>query len=198
MTITSQQQLRHSSVLSQSVVVFSQNYLPMARINIKRAVVLLVTGRAEPVRLTDCQGILLRSPSLVLQVPEHIRLTVGNAERLWKVPTVSRREVLRRDGHRCQYCDSTKQLTLDHVFPRSQGGTHTWDNIVTACERCNQIKGSRTPGQAGMKLDSKPKAPAHPAITFAEQFWKAQQVDLDQSHSQPRRWIPPTATNRRT
>lgn len=167
-------QLRQACVLSQSVVVFSKNYLPMARINIKRAVVLLVTGRAEPVSFTHCRGTVLRSPSVVLQVPEHIRLTVGNTKRLWKVPAVSRREVLKRDSHTCQYCGSTKSLTLDHVVPRSQRGVHTWDNVVTACEGCNQSKGNRTPEQAGMMLLSKPKAPIHPVIVFAEQFWKAQ------------------------
>lgn len=167
----SDQQLRQARILSQSVVVFSKNYLPMARINIKRAVVLLVTGRAEPISFLDSQGTQLRSPTVILQVPEHIRLTIGNTERLWKVPPVSRREVLKRDHHTCQYCGSTKHLTLDHVVPRSQGGTHSWDNIVTACERCNQTKGNRTPEVAGMKLNSKPKAPVHPAIAFADQFW---------------------------
>ncbi len=73
-------------------------------------------------------------------VPEHIRLTVGNPERHWKVPPVNRREVLKRDSHTCQYCGSTKHLTLLHVIPRSKGGQHTWDNVVTACEKCNSIK----------------------------------------------------------
>lgn len=132
----SNQQLRQAHVLSQSVIVFSKNYLPMARINIKRAVVLLVTGRAEPVSLMNGQGTQLRSasaticrsPSVILQVPEQIRLRIGNTERLWKVPPVSRREVL-SDNHTCQYCGSTKHLTLDHVIPRSQGGTHNWPTL---------------------------------------------------------------------
>lgn len=162
----------------------------MARINIKRAVVLLVSGRAEALDFTGGYSFmgcttLLRSPSLVLQVPEHIRLTMGSTERLWKLPPVRRREVLRRDAHTCQYCGSTKRLTLDHIIPRSRAGTHTWDNIVAACEGCNQEKGSRTPVEAGMKLDRKPKAPAHPAIAFAEQFWKAQQADTDSKDSKP-------------
>lgn len=178
MSVTTNQQLNHTYVLSRSVVVFSKNYLPLARINIKRAVVLLVTGRAEPVCSMRCQNFLLRSPSIILQVPEHIRLTISSTERLWKVPGVSRREVLKRDSHSCQYCGSTRSLTLDHVIPRSQSGTHTWDNVVAACEGCNQSKGNRTPEQAGMRLHTKPKAPMHPAIAFAEQFWQAQ-ADTD-------------------
>jgi 5-methylcytosine-specific restriction endonuclease McrA len=164
------------SILQQSVVVFSKNYLPLARINIKRAIVLLVTGRAEPLDFSTGKGWDVRSPSLILHVPNHIRLTIVSGERTWKVPAVNRREVLRRDHHACQYCGSTRHLTLDHVIPLSKGGKHSWDNVVTACERCNQSKSDRTPEQAGMKLRTKPKAPAHPSVVFAEQFWKHEET----------------------
>ncbi|MBD2461093.1 HNH endonuclease [Oscillatoria sp. FACHB-1407] len=161
-------------VLQNSVVVFSKNYLPLARINIKRAVVLLVSGQAESLELSTTRSWQVRSPSLVVHVPEHIRLTVTNPERLWKMPPVNRREVLRRDNHTCQYCGSTRNLTIDHIMPRSRGGTHTWDNVVAACDRCNSRKGDRTPHEANMPLKSKPKAPIHPTVAFAEQFWKEQ------------------------
>lgn len=168
-----QAQQSQISVFQNSVVVFSKNYLPMSRINVRRAAVLLVAGQAEPLA-TSTSGWQLRSPSLILHVPEHIRLTVSNPERLWKVPPVNRREVFRRDGHACQYCGSTKKLTLDHVQPKSKGGAHSWDNVVAACERCNGSKGDRTPQEAGMVLKTRPKPPIHPAIAFAEQFWKEQ------------------------
>lgn len=161
-------------VLRQSVVVFSQNYLPVSRINIKRAIALLVTGRAEPLEMIAQQTWQIVSPHLILQVPEHIRLTIGKSERLWRVPPVARREVLRRDSHTCQYCGSTKKLTLDHVIPRAKGGTHTWENVVIACETCNHRKGNRTPLEANMTLRAKPKAPIHPTVAFAEQFWREQ------------------------
>ncbi len=168
-------------ILEQSVVVFSQNYLPLSRINIKRAVVLLVTKKAEPIELTTEKGWRVHSPSLVLYVPRQIRLKTSSGERIWKVPSVNRREVLRRDHHSCQYCGSVKNLTLDHVIPRSRGGQHTWDNVVTACERCNFRKGDKSPREMGMKLRTKPKAPIHPAILFAEEFWKsvAQEANLE-------------------
>lgn len=171
-----QQSYLQPAVLQNSVVVFSKNYLPLARINIKRAIVLLVTGQAESLELGNPTTWEVRSPSMVLQVSEHIRLIGGNPERLWKVPPVNRREVLRRDNHTCQYCGSTKHLTIDHVIPRSRGGSHTWDNVVTACERCNSLKGNQLPHDANMIPRTKPKAPAHPAVAFAEQFWKAQQT----------------------
>lgn len=162
-----------TDVLRQSVVVFSQNYLPMNRVNIKRAIGLLVTGKAEPLDLNSHDsGWFVHSPSLVLHVPAQIRLTMAGQERIWKVPPVNRREILRRDHQCCQYCGSTKRLTIDHVFPRSRGGTHTWDNVVTACERCNTTKGSRTPEEARMLLRTKPKAPIHPVVAFAEYFWQ--------------------------
>jgi 5-methylcytosine-specific restriction endonuclease McrA len=164
-------------ILHNQVVVFSKNYLPLARINLKRAVVLLVTGQAESLEFNNLQTWEVRSPSVVLQVPEHIRLTSGNPERQWKVPPVNRREVFRRDHHACQYCGSTKRLTLAHVIPRSKGGTHTWDNVVAACEKCNSATGDRLLHETGMVLRSKPKAPIHPAIAFAEQFWKEQPTD---------------------
>jgi 5-methylcytosine-specific restriction endonuclease McrA len=167
-----------TEVLRQSVVVFSKNYLPVSRVNIKRAISLLVTGKAEPLDFSG-KGYSVHSPSIVLLVPEQIRLTMADTERVWKVPPVNRREVLRRDKHACQYCGSTKKLTLDHVIPRSKGGKHSWDNVVIACEPCNSRKGDRTPHQAGMTLRTTPKAPMHPAVAFAEQFWREQQVNLE-------------------
>ena len=167
-----------NQVLNQSVVVFSKNYLPMARINIKRAIALLVTGKAEPLDFEDGSGWPVRSPSLILYVPEQIRLTMASQERVWKVPPVNRREVLRRDHHRCQYCGTTKRLTLDHVIPRSKGGKHSWDNVTTACEKCNAFKGSRTLTEAGMRLLNQPKTPIHPTIAFAEQFWRGREDEV--------------------
>lgn len=148
-----------TEILGRSVVVFSQNYLPnrrsakpLGRIDMKRAVVLLVTGKAEPLELEEIGGVFspVRSASQVLLVPEHIRLKITGTERIWKVPPVNRREVLRRDRHKCQYCGTTKNLTLDHVMPKSRGGTHTWDNVVAACSSCNCRKGDalRAHGEA--------------------------------------------------
>lgn len=166
-----------TEVLSQSVAVFSKNYLPINQVNIKRAIILLVTGKAEPLDWGDNKTIPVHSPTMVFLVPQQIRLTINHKEKTWKVPAVSRREVLRRDKHTCQYCGNTKQLTLDHVVPVSKGGKNTWDNIVTACEKCNNRKGNRTPQQAGMILHTKPKAPVHPIVAFAEQFWREHNVN---------------------
>lgn len=171
-----------TEVLSRPIIVFSRNYMPINRINLKRAVTLLLTGKAEPVDFVDGgDDIAVHSPSFVLLVPPHIRLTVTHQERRgWKIPAVTRREVLRRDHHTCQYCGSTRQLTIDHVIPRSKGGKHTWDNVVTACERCNSRKGDRLPQQIGMHLRTQPKTPMHPAVMFAEEFWQQQNAKRQQ------------------
>lgn len=167
-----------TEILGQSVVVFSKNYLPISRINIKRAIVLLVTGKAEPMDYLTGEVWEVRSPNIVFQVPAYIRLNNG-IERVWKVPPVNRRELLRRDSYRCQYCGCKKHLTLDHIIPRSKGGKHTWDNLVIACSPCNSRKGDQTLEQAGMNLLSKPKAPIHPTVAFAEQFWREQESLLN-------------------
>ncbi|MEL6493343.1 MAG: HNH endonuclease [Cyanobacteria bacterium J06634_6] len=162
------------------VVLFSQNYLPMTRIDLKRAATLLVTDRAEPLDFSTGlseKGWVMRSPSIVLNIPEHIRLKTGGKERIWKIPPVNRREVMRRDAHTCQYCGSKKRLTLDHVLPRSKGGQHSWDNVVAACAPCNAYKADRTPELAKMQLRRTPQAPMHPVIAFAGQFWKAQKIE---------------------
>jgi len=95
---------------------------------------------------------------------------------------LNRRNIYARDASRCQYCGrafSTRELTLDHVIPRVQGGENSWTNLVCACVRCNARKGGRTPSQAGMKLVRTPRQPKrNPAITIRlgsprYQSWKA-------------------------
>jgi len=74
---------------------------------------------------------------------------------------LSKQEIFRRDNYACQYCGSNeKQLTLDHVIPRSLGGNHTWENLVAACRQCNHRKGGRLANKAGMQLKTKPEAPS--------------------------------------
>jgi len=79
---------------------------------------------------------------------------------------LTRRNLLQRDNHTCQYCNySGDGLTLDHVVPRSRGGGDTWENMVTACVRCNVKKGNRTPREAEMPLLSQPRKP-HSSLYF--------------------------------
>jgi 5-methylcytosine-specific restriction endonuclease McrA len=154
-----------------AIVLFSKNYLPITRVNLRRAIHLMVAGKAEALDLEAAILWEVRSPSIVLQVPNYLRLTVNSGERIWRIPAVSRKELLRRDRHQCQYCGSNKHLTIDHIIPRSRGGKDSWENLVIACAGCNSRKSNRTPEEAGMHLKTTPKAPVHPAVTFADKFW---------------------------
>lgn len=85
------------------------------------------------------------------------------------VPPLSNKTLFNRDGHLCLYCGEQFQerdLSRDHVQPMSLGGTDTWNNVVTACKRCNNHKAGRTPEQAGMQLLAVPFAPTHAEYIF--------------------------------
>ena len=71
---------------------------------------------------------------------------------------MTRRGVLRRDGHRCAYCDKSAS-TIDHVLPRSRGGADSWENLVACCLRCNNVKGDRTPQEMNWSLRIIPRPP---------------------------------------
>ena len=72
---------------------------------------------------------------------------------------VNRHRVFKRDNNECVYCGSKKELTIDHVLPRSKGGKNTWDNLVTCCSKCNLKKGNKTPEEARMPLKKRPSEP---------------------------------------
>lgn len=72
----------------------------------------------------------------------------------------NRKNIFHRDNYTCQYCGKKGlPLTLDHILPKSRGGKNTWENIVTACPKCNTLKANRTPLEAGMKMLKQPKRP---------------------------------------
>ena len=81
---------------------------------------------------------------------------------------LNRQNIFRRDGNKCQYCGSGRDLTLDHVMPRSRGGRSSWDNLVTACKGCNSRKGDWTPDEAAMPLRQSPFKPSF--VMFLRDF----------------------------
>ena len=139
------------------VLVLNASYEPLHVTSAKRAITLVQYGVAEVLEESDD---VVRSPSTELKVPSVIRLRrYVRRPRAHPIP-FNRRNVLRRDHFACQYCGSREDLTIDHVYPRSRGGRHGWDNVVTACRVCNQRKGSRTPDEAQMLLHMQPRAPS--------------------------------------
>jgi len=141
------------------VLVLNQSYEPLNICRVRRAVVLVYRGKAE--MLENGTG-FIHSTDSTFPVPSVIRLDF-----LVKRPRLNRRkltrvEVFNRDHYTCQYCGKvTRQLTLDHVVPRYQGGQHTWENVVSACVSCNRRKAGRTPEQARMKLMCSPSTPSN-------------------------------------
>ena len=80
----------------------------------------------------------------------------------YKKIILTRRNILKRDGHKCGYCGRADlPLTIDHVVPKSKGGDDSWENLVAACLPCNNRKGNRSPEEAKLKLKIKPYAPSH-------------------------------------
>ena len=67
--------------------------------------------------------------------------------------------VLARDHYRCAYCDGAGATTVDHVYPRSRGGSNNWSNLVACCLSCNNAKSDQTPEESGMPLLWVPRAP---------------------------------------
>ena len=139
-----------------SVLVLNQNYEPLNVCNTRRALVLVDGGKAEV--LEHAFGDI-RTPSRAIPRPSVIRL-VYMIKRPRPRVRLTRREVFMRDQYTCQYCGlKTRDLTLDHVIPRTQGGRTSWENLVTACRACNHTKGGRTPQAAHMTLRSTPSQP---------------------------------------
>ncbi len=138
----------------------------MSVVNVKKAIVLLYLGKAELIEAHD--GKAVRSVSMSMPFPSIVRLSVFVRVPFKKI-ILSRKNILRRDGHRCQFCGrGDVPLTVDHVMPISRGGEDTWENLAAACVECNNRKGDRTPEEAMMPLRHKPMRPNH--VTFIRHF----------------------------
>lgn len=178
-----------SPALSASVLVLNRLYMAVRVINARRALTLLYRELAEVVHVEDGQFASYDfddwvdvSQAKMLFQPErhdwirtvHFQIAVPKIVRLLgydKLPRINvklnRRNLFARDQNRCQYCgkrSSTTDLSIDHVIPRSQGGTTCWENVVCACLRCNVRKGGRTPDQSRMKLIASPRRPRRSPI----------------------------------
>jgi 5-methylcytosine-specific restriction endonuclease McrA len=143
--------------VSGRVLVLNATYEPINVCSVRRAVVLLLKDKAELLERGKWE---LHSEHSTLARPVVIRLvSYVRVPRDAHRRKITRRAVFARDGWACQYCGSGSNLTVDHVIPRSKGGSSSWDNIVASCAPCNRRKGDRLPKQAGMHPRSAPKAP---------------------------------------
>jgi 5-methylcytosine-specific restriction endonuclease McrA len=152
--------------MNAKVLILNQNYEPMSVINVRKAIVLLYLGKVELIAEKD--GLQIHSVSATFPFPSIVRLSVYVRVPHKKI-ILSRKNILRRDGHRCQYCGrSDVPLTVDHVLPLSKSGGDSWENLVTACVSCNNRKGDRIPEEARMPLRRRPMRPNH--VTFISHY----------------------------
>lgn len=154
----------NGSVINRNVLMLNQNYEPLTVCSAKRAIILMFQGKAEMIETAD--GLQIRSVTQSYSLPSVVRLWQYRRVPFKRI-MLSRKNVIMRDGHQCQYCGTTRgAMTIDHVKPKRQKGSDTWENMVCACIKCNNKKGDRTPEQAGLKLLRKPYRPSH--ITFIQ------------------------------
>lgn len=138
------------------VLVLNQDYEPLNVTNLPRAFKLVFGSKAE---ILEYDHLVIRTQRQTFHAPSVIRLQ-HHIRRPRPRVKLTRREVLARDRHTCQYCGrQSSDLTLDHVMPRHRGGAHSWDNLVAACKQCNHRKGGRTPEEARIRLLRAPFEP---------------------------------------
>ena len=147
------------------VLVLNQDYSALTLCSVERAVILVILQKADVVEALP--GQFVRSPTRHLPCPSIVRLRASVAVPYKRI-MISRKNILRRDRFRCQYCGSRDRLTVDHVLPKSRGGRDSWENLVAACTPCNNRKGNRTPEEANMLLARKPFRPTH--VMFIRDF----------------------------
>jgi 5-methylcytosine-specific restriction endonuclease McrA len=137
-------------------LVLNGSHQPLAVVTARRAVVLVLTEKAEVV---VSNGLVFHAETFQMEAPSVVRLRYFVKVPFRAQAPLTRRAVFARDDWKCQYCASPAE-NLDHVVPRSKGGEHTWENVVAACRRCNSKKENRMAEDAGLRLARRPFAPS--------------------------------------
>jgi 5-methylcytosine-specific restriction endonuclease McrA len=148
------------------VLVLNSDYEPLNVCNMRRALVMVYLGKADVLHeggtrsFSDCAGLV--SPSVV-KLRHQVRRPLPELR-------LSRKTIFARDNYTCQYCGAGgKDLTIDHVVPKRAGGGMEWENLVTACRRCNMKKSDKLLHQTGMRLARPPRRPRYtPYISLSK------------------------------
>ncbi|MEQ6121246.1 HNH endonuclease [Reichenbachiella sp. MALMAid0571] len=144
--------------MDNKVLVLNQDYSPLTLCTVSRAFLLVFLDKAE--LLAADKDNVLRSISRSYPMPSVIKIK-SYVHVPYKGVVLTRYNIFKRDSYQCQYCSTTKDLTLDHLIPRSKGGKSSWNNLVTACKKCNSKKGDCTPKEAGLVLKKPPFKPSY-------------------------------------
>src|SRR5665213_822505 len=136
-------------------LVLNATYEPICIVSSRRALVLILDEKAE---MVHCSEFHFHSARAAFPEPSVVRLgQYIRVPRMTRV-AITRRSVFARDGHRCQYCGAQAE-NIDHVVPKSRGGTHSWDNVVAACRRCNSAKEDYLLEESSFVLRRRPTPP---------------------------------------
>jgi 5-methylcytosine-specific restriction endonuclease McrA len=136
-------------------LVLNATYEPLCVVPSRRALLLILDDKAELLHATDK---LFRAERISIAEPSVVRLSYYVKVPFQARASLNRRAVFARDGHRCQYCGASAE-NIDHVIPRSKGGTHAWNNVVASCRPCNTRKRDRMLEDSGMRLRRRPTMP---------------------------------------
>lgn len=140
-------------------LVLNSDYLPLEIQDSKRAFLNVYKDTVDSIDIyPDAK---FRSTLDEWDVPSVVR-TRTFVRRPYQKASLTKANVHKRDGYTCVYCgeDARKHLTVDHVIPRSRGGKNSWDNLVTCCFACNNVKDNRTPEEMGWETPN-PQHPHH-------------------------------------
>jgi len=142
-------------VIMDRVLVLNSDYTPINVTTVIRGFVLVNKGKAEILKSYDnpiITGAQTFVKPLIIRLLNYVRYRIKNLK-------INRSRLFKRDLNQCVYCGSKKNLTIDHVIPKSRGGDNSWSNLVTCCSPCNRRKGNKTPEEANMKMKIRPYEP---------------------------------------
>ena len=138
------------------VLVLNSDYTPINVTSLVRGFILVDKGKAELLKTGTTpiiSGDKKYDRPLIIRLLSYVRFRIKSLR-------INRQRIFKRDNFRCAYCDSQKNLTIDHILPKSRGGDNSWINLITCCRNCNRYKDNKTPEEAGLKLKIKPYEPS--------------------------------------
>jgi 5-methylcytosine-specific restriction endonuclease McrA len=168
--------VRRAVLLQRATLVLNRSWRPVHVTTVRRALCMVFRDAAKIVCPASLQtydfaswievpipdhASAIRSPSVSIAAPEIVVLAHYNRVPCHQAP-FTRRNLFLRDDYTCQYCGKrgpSSKLSVDHVLPRSRGGSTSWENCVLACVRCNARKANHTPQEAGLNLLRQPTRP---------------------------------------
>jgi 5-methylcytosine-specific restriction endonuclease McrA len=138
------------------VLVLNSDYTPINVTSLVRGFILVDKGKAEVLK-TGTTPIISGDKEyvrpLIIRLLSYVRFRIKSLR-------INRQRIFKRDNFKCAYCNSQKNLTIDHILPKSRGGDNSWTNLITCCRNCNRYKDNKTPEEAGLKLKIRPYEPS--------------------------------------